>query len=389
MSKSFEIVDHFAAAINIDKTPFFLYSQELLELNVQSYKDYFSRIFQRDDLVYSFSLKTQPNFRVVRFFDTMGFNFDVSSYNELVYALNLGIQPQRVSLEGVGVNKLAIDLAIDKKIGSIHFDNKDTLNYFLKNRKDHGETKISLRYQLDSSQSKIGFSIEEMKQVSSVKLNGLHVYLGRETFSIDLLKQCVEQVEELFLKLSCFEKSPILYLGPGVPDLNLFKAVLVEKKIKTSFKIHIEAGRALCSSAGFYGVPVLSVKESLNQNKIVTVDGGLQHLGSPWVTLKKGPMAFDPLFVSSSGNLYEANSYSEALIYGSLCLWHDCLHPRLNVPTQIKRGDWIIVPNMGAYGLTAGVPLFIGEKLPEEFYHDKIKLENVTHHKFQTYLKGF
>lgn len=343
------IQSHFHRLVNEAKSPFFIYFQDRLEDNLNFFTKYFEDSFDKEGMIFSFSLKTQPNYKVVNFFKAKGFHFDVSSHSELDYALRMGISPERISLEGVGVNNQALDLAISHQIGSIHFDNIESLQYYLRHKKNC-QSKITLRYQLDSQQSKIGFTKEELTSFSLVSLDGLHVYLGRETFSIEKMKSCLLEAQSLFQQLKCFREDPILYLGPGVPDLSLFKEKLVRQEFKFPYEVRIEAGRALCSSAGFYAASVLSVKTTISGQKLITIDGGLQHLGSPWVTLKSGPMNFQPFFLTAAGAVMSSQQNMETLVYGSLCLWHDCLHPRLKVPAEVKRGDWIIVPNMGAYG---------------------------------------
>lgn len=45
------------------------------------------------------------------------------------------------------------------------------------------------------------------------------------------------------------------------------------------------------------------------------------------------------------------------------------------MPRGIKRGDWILISDCGAYGMTAAVPFFIGQALALEyaFYLDPKK----------------
>lgn len=376
---------------NSPESSFFVYFEEELKTNVSTFQSYFDALFAKK-LLYSFSVKTQPNYRLVRFFKAQGFHFDVSSLSELDYALRMGVSASKISLEGVGVDHLAIDKALEENIGFIHFDSLEMYDYFHQKKSPTCTIKTSVRLNLSHDQSKIGFSKEELSAIQgTIKVDGLHVYLGRETFSLETLKKLLAEVKDLFKNLKCFSANPILFLGPGVPNLRLFSQVLEKGKIDFPYEVRIESGRALCSSAGAYGVQVLSVKESSLKQKIITVDGGLQHLGSPWVTLKGGLLDVNPLFFDSLGveKFSQDSTEVESLVYGSLCLWHDCLHPRLRIPRDLKRNDWIVVSHMGAYGLTAGVPLFIGEKLPLEYYDDTSSLADVTHTRFQLYSRGF
>lgn len=378
-------------------TPFFIYIEEKLNHNLELLKKYFSTVFS-GGASYSFSLKTQPNFKVIDFFKREGVSFDVASKAELEYLLALGVAPKEIYIGGVGVTNEAIDRAFQCKIGAIHCDSLEVVEYVLKHpcRLSNASTKITLRFYNGDNLSKIGFTENEIinlaHKLKSVRLDGLHVYLGRESYSLGLLDKTLRKVIELFSQTSLFCEKPTLFLGPGIPDLEISN-IIDEKEIqknmnlvKFPFDVKIEVGRALCSSAGYYGAPILAVKNlNYNQNqKLLIIDGGLQHLGSPWGTIKGGPLQIMPYYFNSSGQLLNI-SKEVALVYGSLCLWHDCLHPRLPIPSVIKRSDWLMMPHMGAYGLTAGVPLFIGENLPREFYNKSNVTSEVTHQDFGSY----
>lgn len=384
--KSNQVIADAKFIINNFDQPFFVYYQCKLEENINSFKKYFDSLFAKS-LEYSFSVKTQPNFKVIQFFKEKKLNFDVASYEELDYVLRLGVHPSKVSLGGVGVELKAIKRALEEHIQAIHCDSLEALTFALTQQQSK-QTKLTVRLNYKSEQSKIGFFLDEVLALKNIKLDGLHVYMGRESYELLELKKMLEIVENVFRNKNIFSEQPTLFLGPGMPILELSKVLDLNDRLSFPYQIKIESGRALCASAGYYSAQVLSVKPAYQQKKIITVDGGLQHLGSPWVSFKQGPLPIEPLYFNMNGEpIIEEGT--EGLVYGSLCLWHDCLHPRITFPKNLKRDDWILVPFMGAYGLTAGVPLFIGEKLPKEFYNENGKLLDVTHSQFHTYLEGF
>jgi diaminopimelate decarboxylase len=372
--------------INNHDQPFFVYYQSKLEENLASFVNYFDGLFAKS-LEYSFSVKTQPNFKFINFFKEKNLNFDVSSFEELDYVLKLGVHPSKVSLGGIGVEAKAIEKAIKDNIEAIHCDSLESLTLAL-SQSQRIKTKITVRLNYKNEPSKIGFYVDEVQALNNIKLDGLHVYLGRESFDLVELKKMLKIVEKLFENKNIFSNKPVLFLGPGMPILEFSKYLDSTDRLSFPYQVKVESGRALCASAGYYSAQVLSVKPAYQQKRIVTIDGGLQHLGSPWVSFKQGPLLMEPLYFNAKGEQI-VESGTEGLVYGSLCLWHDCLHPRITFPKNLKRDDWILVPFMGAYGLTAGVPLFIGEKLPKEFYNENGKLFDVTHSQFHTYLEGF
>lgn len=381
-----QVIEDAGNIIKKHDQPFFVYYQSKLEENLASFVNYFDGLFAKS-LEYSFSVKTQPNFKFINFFKEKNLNFDVSSFEELDYVLKLGVHPSKVSLGGIGVEEKAIEKAIKENIEAIHCDSLESLTLAL-SQSQKIKTKITVRLNYKNEPSKIGFYVDEVLALNNTKLDGLHVYMGRESFDLAELEKMLKIVEKLFKNKDIFSNKPVLFLGPGMPILEFSKFLDSTDRLSFPYQVKIESGRALCASAGYYSAQVLSVKPAYQQKRIVTIDGGLQHLGSPWVSFKQGPLLMEPLYFNAKGERI-VESGTEGLVYGSLCLWHDCLHPRITFPKNLKRDDWILVPFMGAYGLTAGVPLFIGEKLPNEFYNENGKLFDVTHSQFHTYLEGF
>lgn len=374
MNKSFP----FSKFISSER-PFFLYDQRKLISNIKLVKKLMEEMLGTP-ISLAFSLKTQPNYQITETIKNSGLSVDVSSTNELDYALTMGFEPKNIFLGGVGLTDASIDLALACDIGGIHLNSARLFEEtVVKKFKLSSSVNLSVRFHPSYLKgAKLGETKQSLidKFGNTKSLDGLHVYVGREAFESSIVQQVFNDISDLE-KAQVFKENWVLYFGPGLPDLDQTK--LQSFSVKHAIKnIKIEVGRSITSSCGYYGAPVLSVKQFGSDRKTVIIDGGLQHFGSPWVTLKQGPMPMNAAFFDSTGKSKKAGSL-KAAIYGSLCLWHDCLHPSFPVPNDIKRGDWILVPNMGAYGLTAGVPLFIGETLPLEFYFDGKRCLDVTH----------
>lgn len=365
---------------------FFVYSYERLEETVTALQDQLSKVLNCDFKI-SFSMKSQPNFKMVQSVKDFGLSLDVASYAELKYALGLGFSKNSIALGGCGLSDAAIQLAIEEQIAAVHCDSLESLKLAqeLKKRSTFEFPRITIRYQPSVlPMTKLGFFSSEVDQIVSEPLQGLHVYLGRESFSMQIFKKTLDECSGLLSKKSLFSNNPTLFLGPGLPAHLEGLLSASDGEIDFKYPLHLEFGRTIAASAGYYGAKVLSVKNNSTDQKTIIIDGGLQHLGAPWVTLKAGPTRDRPLFYNTRGEELRSDHQSTAAVYGSLCLWQDCLHPRLPVPNNIQRGDWIIMPNLGAYGLTAGVPLFIKSSLPREFIHQSGVLKEVTHHNFKT-----
>lgn len=362
--------------------PFFLYDERKLISNIATVAKFATEMLATE-VSLAFSLKTQPNYKIIETIRKSSLSLDVSSLNELNYALSLGFEPSAIFLGGVGLNDASIELALGVGIGGIHLNSLEIFDKtFVKKARSNSLVNLSIRFHPEYLK---GTKLGETKSAilnrfqNTKSLDGLHVYIGREAFEKTTVQELFNDLAQLE-NAGVFQQDWTLYFGPGLPDLEQTKlnTFVISHNVK---KIKIEVGRSITSSCGYYGAPILSVKQFSNDRKTVILDGGLQHFGSPWVNLRQGPIQMKGIFCDSQGRLIRGNQ-TMAAIYGSLCLWHDCLHPNFLVPTNIKRGDWMMVPHMGAYGLTAGVPLFIGETLPIEFYFDGKQFLDVTHHNF-------
>ncbi len=234
--------------------------------------------------------------------------------------------------------------------------------------------------------AKLGMNDEELEtafqMLGSRKIVGLHAYLGRESFSIERYQELMTRVTTIKERYGKFlSKDFRFFIGPGLPHSNLSPSTA------TIFKhnCQLEVGRALVASAGYYFAQVLGVKTIQSGRKSVIIEGGLQHLGSPLMTLNQGLMNFKPICFRSENVSFENSENVEASIFGSLCLWHDNLHPKMQIPQDLSRGDWLGFAMAGAYGLTAGVPHFIGQVLPKEYLLEDNKITDITAKNFRSY----
>ncbi len=375
-------------------SPFFIYDLIELEQNLNDLKKQLNRIFPNNRL--NFSLKSNPNLQVVEFFKTNLDGFDLSSFAELEFAQEKGIAAETISLSGPGKTDGCLSLALKMNIKVVQIDSLEELDFILESPVyKTSKTQLSLRLQTpDVFSEKLGLSDEVLNQVftkmtGNLKpLLGLHAYLGRENFTSERAALIISKMDFILGKYPQLFQSPsTLFLGPGISaGQDLSKINMIEVK----HPICLEIGRALIGPIGYYGVPVLSVKQTDTGADLVIIDGGLQHLGSPLVTMGQS-LNSTKSFMVRNGQVIEATENKEVLLGGSLCLWHDILHPRLSVPKDIQAGDYLVFENMGSYGLTAGVPHFIGERLAEEWCVDTISPQGrrITAAKFKSYHESF
>jgi diaminopimelate decarboxylase len=360
---------------------FFIYSQEALQKRC----DQMRKLFPGIELYYS--VKSNPNLHLLRWMSSLVDGFDISSQGELNLLLKLGVAPNRITYSGPGKSDLAIQSANEKKLKALHIDSESELNYVTRLPRQ-----MPLTLRLASSHpvaTKLGFSKNEIGTILEKHSNqlfaGLHCYLGRESYSDDLMQETLNQMEHFFTQYpQSFISDPQCFIGPGMPLS--FSKQNCPKTIQTNRRMSFEIGRTLVGPIGLYAAPVLAHKTTDAGRDILILEGGLQHLGSPFQSFRDKNMELKT-WVIRDGKILKAPSTKSVSVYGSLCLWHDCLMPHLNVPSSVQRGDWLVFSDAGAYGLTAGVPYFIGQTLPREFgFTIDGKIFDFTNSKFKSYL---
>jgi diaminopimelate decarboxylase len=118
-----------------------------------------------------------------------------------------------------------------------------------------------------------------------------------------------------------------------------------------------ESGRFLVGRAGSLVCTVLDVKTMRGERSVI-VDSGIHHLGGMSGLRRVPPLA--PELIARS----EAEAFP-ARVVGELCTSLDCWAPRAQLPF-VQPGDLLLIPNVGAYGLSASLLGFLSHETPKE-----------------------
>lgn len=120
-------------------------------------------------------------------------------------------------------------------------------------------------------------------------------------------------------------------------------------------RIAFESGRHLVGDAGTLLTRVVNVKVSRGR-KYVIADAGINTLGGMSGLGRLLPVAVEA----------EADGERErASLVGPLCTPGDILGRDIQLPT-LDRDDLVTIPNVGAYGPTASLLMFLGRPAPTE-----------------------
>ena len=93
------------------KTPFYLYSENLIKNNISDYLSGGS-----DKTIFCYSVKANSNLSLLKLIASQGLGFDVVSKGELHRAIRAGANPKKIVYSGVGKTKEEISYALNNKI---------------------------------------------------------------------------------------------------------------------------------------------------------------------------------------------------------------------------------------------------------------------------------
>lgn len=364
----------------------FIYDLDRLKKRAHEIRTAFQKIAPSVQI--NFSLKSNPHPRILQTLHAVLDGFDVSSKMELELCERLGIPGSRISVSGPGKTDACLRKARELQVRVLQVDSLDELLV----AQDLGIDAISFRVHTpDIFSTKLGLSELDLQQALE-KIQkpamGLHLYLGRESFSWARFSESARQMQKCFQTFpASFIEKPHLFVGPGIPAA--WSGESEGEAIEPIQQdLTVEVGRGLVASSGFYAVPILACKSLDRGGQALIVHGGLQHLGSPFVSFAQKVQDLHAT-VLRKGQVVSAEETQEYLVAGSLCLGHDILHPRLKLPAGLERGDWILFPQAGAYGLSAGVPFFIGQDLPREIVFENGQWRDETVQGFKLYQECF
>lgn len=378
------------------KTPIYVYTFEKIENQIKVLRDTLP-----DGVKIYLSIKANPRKQIVSKMINIIDGVEVASGGEMDLALESGINNKNIIFIGPGKTVNELKRAIDNNIKLIVVESIEEINRInnicLKRRcKANIAIRINPKCINSSSRLKMGgvasqFGIDEEKveqiiigidQYKGIEFKGVHFYFGSQILNADLL------VNNMQYAISCCEnmtkKTGVNFEfidlggGFGVPyyigekgiDLPVLKSKLNElfqkNRNKDFFKkteFLVESGRFILANCGVYIVRVEYIKES-REKKFVIVDGGFNHHSAAVGigTILRG--TFDIRCIEEKNTEME-----KVTVVGPLCTPTDVLARDIFLP-KLEEGDYLMVLNSGAYGVSASPINFLSHDEPVELLCD-------------------
>jgi diaminopimelate decarboxylase len=221
--------------------------------------------------------------------------------------------------------------------------------------------------------------MDELTSVPGTRLAGVHLYSlsnsRDEQALIGELRHSIESAARLHADLGLPMR--LLDLGGGFgapyavpgrrPRYELLRAAL-EDALDEHFpswrsgmlEVAFESGRYLAGDCGELITSVTNVKQSRGQTYAI-VDAGINTLGGMAGLGRLMPVAVTPAGTPADtpAGTQGTQGTQPVTLAGPLCTPGDLLARNVQIPVP-EPGDILTIPNVGAYGLTASLVLFLG-----------------------------
>lgn len=377
-------------AERVGGTPFYAYEREHIQSRVA-----LLRSTLPPALHLHYAIKANPMPALVQMMGLLVDGFDVASGGELKTALDAGMPPSRISFAGPGKSNAELRGAVAAG-ALLHLESEQEMERAARIGELLGLTprvavrvnpEFELKYagmKMAGGAQQFGVDAERvpamLRKMAALGLDfhGFHLFCGAQNLSARAIGESQRLCVQLALRLAGYAPSPLRVLniggGFGVPyfpgeralDLAAVGEGLHELMRKLAAespqtRLVLELGRYLVAEAGVYVCRVLERKLSHGQVFVIT-DGGMHHhlaaSGNFGQVIRKNyPVAI--------GNRMQAGPREVATVVGPLCTPLDKLADSMEL-ARVEPGDFVVVFQSGAYGMTASPTAFLSHPLPLE-----------------------
>lgn len=348
-----------------------------------------------------YSLKANPHPAIVGRLAGLGCDAEVCSTGELAAALNAGVPPGRILCTGpgrrdhevaeavkAGVRWFSVDSPygleqVDRVAGAAGAQTRCLLR--VNDRvptPGQGLTMTGVASQFGADAEWIEREPDRFRSRPAAALAGFHLYMGSNlpdpAALLAQFRTAVATARRLGDVLGIEPELVDLGGGFGVPfarpgtrpDLSGLHDGITEI-LDAGFagwrdrrpEIAFESGRFLAGTCGTLLTRVLDVKRSHGQ-PVVVLESGINHLGG-MSGLRRLPPLVPHLRRTGPATGAAGARIDNAIVAGPLCTPLDTWARSAQLD-EVRPGDVVEVPNVGAYGLSASLLAFLGHPAPRE-----------------------
>ncbi len=377
-------------AARIGQTPFFAYDRKLISERMAALRSNLP-----PDVQVNYAIKANPMPAVVQHLAGLVDGFDLASAGELMTALDSAMPAERISFAGPGKTPDELSRAIAAGI-TINAESERELESIARIGAEMSlaprvAVRVNPDFELRGSGMRMGggakqFGIDAERVPEALRwigrhgldFQGFHIYSGSQGLNAGAISDAQSKTIDLAIELAAHAPGPVRKLniggGFGIPyfdsdaplDLAAVGQGLAEHMPRArqglpEARIMVELGRYIVGEAGVYVCRIVDRKDSRGQTFLIT-DGGLHHQLAASGNFGQVLRRNYPVVV---GNRIGQDARETATVVGCLCTPLDLLASKMDLaPAEV--GDFVVVFQSGAYGLTASPTAFLSHPAPAE-----------------------
>ena len=374
-------------------TPIYVYDLEVATRQVEALKAVLPPAFE-----VAYAVKANPALAVVHHMGSLGLGADVASSGELATTMRAGIPPERIVFTGPGkrdeelrlASRLGLRAVTVESLGELErleriaADADRVVSILLRASVSAAARLERVRLVGDDGAGKFGMSSADLEigaqratQSAHLNLLGMHAFGASNILDADAFADHVAATMTRARQLALAVGAPLRLVdvggGLGIPygpderslDLHRMGQRLEElaaewrrDPVLRKTAVLLEPGRFLIGPAGAYLARVVD-RKTVDGSHVVVLDGGIHHLLRPALTGQEHRIRALGHATGSGGKVWPVT------VAGPLCSGLDVFTQHADmVPPRV--GDLVAVLDVGAYGYTESMPLFLSHPIPAE-----------------------
>jgi diaminopimelate decarboxylase len=371
-------------------TPFYVYDLDLIGRRVEALKSILPRGFR-----IAFAVKANPALAVVAYLRQCGVGADIASGGELETVMRAGFEPTTVAMTGPGKRDEELAAAVSAGIGFVTVESRGELRRLEAIAAGLGRRQpVVLRLALSEDsrletvrliggvEGKFGMPLPVLYDAArqaaaspNLELLGVHAFGASNLRDAEQLASHVAELVEIGRQVAAEAGVPLRIVdaggGLGITyadgerplDIALLGRRLSEMRARwdsspalREMTVILEPGRFLVGPAGAYVARVVDVKGP-DAAPVAILDGGINHAVRPALVRSEHRLA-----VLAAGGV---RAMVRTTIAGPLCTGIDVFAIEAMLPRP-RVGDLVAMLDLGAYGFTESMPLFLSHAWPAE-----------------------
>ena len=376
-------------------TPLYVYDFDVIQRQVAALQAVLPPVAEL-----AYAVKANPALAVVAHMGELGLGADIASGGELATALQAGIAPERIIMTGPGKRDEELHAVVAAGIRAVTVESPGELErleaiaaaagrvqpVLLRAAVSENARLEQVRLVGDDGAGKFGMDAADLSKAARhaadsphLDLLGLHAFGASNVLDAGALVEHVAATVRAARRLALSAGTSLRLIdaggGLGIPyepheislDLVRLGAGLAEvtggwatDPVLSDTRLLLEPGRYLVGHAGAYVARVVD-RKTVDGSVVAILDGGVHHVLRP-------ALVGQDHRIRALGGRIEGSGTGRMVpvtVAGPLCSGLD-VFSQAAVMTPPEVGDLMAVLDVGAYGFTESMPLFLSHPIPAE-----------------------